>query len=69
MSYMERSTTDRPPGSYPRRVDATEIRKAERTPGTRNFESLILPGLFSASALVPGWLRRRFRRTDTHAVR
>ena len=69
MRPMEHSTTDRPPGSYPRRTGTAKNGTVERTPGTLNFEPLITPGLFSASALVPSWLRRLFRRTDTHVSR
>ena len=41
---------------------------AVRTPGTRHFQSLILPGL-AKGPILPAWLRRPFRRTDTHASR
>jgi hypothetical protein len=38
----------------------------ERDPQIR---SLTLPGLVSADALIPAWLRRLFRRTDTPVSR
>jgi hypothetical protein len=38
----------------------------ERDPQIR---SLILPDLVSADALIPAWLRKLFRRTDTPAAR
>jgi len=66
MRPVEHPTTDLPvttPG------DASTATADGRTPGTRHFRSLILPGLVSADALVPAWLRRIFRRTNTPAAR
>ena len=67
---MEHSTTGRPTGTAP---EDTSTGTTDRGPGTphytRHFQSLILPGLVSADALVPAWLRRLFRRTDTPASR
>ena len=70
MRPMEHSTTGRPTGTV--RGD-TSTGTTDRGPGTphytRHFRSLILPGLVSADALIPAWLRKRFRRTDTPAAR
>jgi len=67
---MEHSTTSRPTGTAP---EDTSTGTTDRGPGTprytRHFQSLILPGLVSADALIPAWLRKLFRRTDTPAAR
>lgn len=68
MSAMEHSTTDRPPGTTPGDRSAAATDTAERTPGARHFQSLILPGL-AKGPILPAWLRRPFRRTDTPASR
>jgi hypothetical protein len=44
----------------------TDADTYERDPQIR---SMILPDLVSADALIPAWLRKRFRRTDTPAAR
>jgi hypothetical protein len=67
MSAMEHSTTDRPPGTTPGDRSAAATDTAERT-GARHFQSLILPGL-AKGPILPAWLRRPFRRPDTHASR
>jgi hypothetical protein len=64
MSAMERPTAGRPAVADPRRPQA-DADTYERDPQIR---SLILPGLVSVPPL-PAWLRKRFRRTDTHASR
>jgi hypothetical protein len=69
MSYMEHHTTDRPPASGPRHMQATSDDIEEETRDLPHFRSLKVPGLFSASALLPAWLRRHFRRTDARAAR
>jgi hypothetical protein len=71
MRLMKHSTTDRlPPSTTPGDTSTGTIDRGPGTPHyTRHFRSLILPGLVSADALVPEWLRKRFRRTDTRASR
>jgi hypothetical protein len=69
MNYMEHHTTDRPPASDPRRTQAAGDDTDEETRDLPHFRSLKVPGLFSASALLPAWLRRHFRRTDARAAR
>jgi hypothetical protein len=70
MRPMEHSSTDRPPSASP---GDTSTGTTDRGPGTphytRHFRSLTLPGLVSADALVPAWLRKRFRHTDTPVAR
>ncbi len=69
MKLMEHSTTDRPPSTTP---GDTNTGTTDRGPGTphytRHFQSLILPGL-AKGPILPEWLRRLFRRTDTPAAR
>jgi hypothetical protein len=66
MRPMEHTSTDRQPSADPRRAQADGADTDERDPQIR---SLILPDLVSADALIPAWLRRLFRRTDTPAAR
>jgi hypothetical protein len=65
MKPMARPTTDR------RFETETHSTNADADVDERDiphFRSLILPDLVSADALIPEWLRRLFRRTDTHAA-
>jgi hypothetical protein len=68
MKPMEDSTTGRANAQ-----EDTTSRTTERGPGTphyaRHFQSLILPDLVSADALVPAWLRKRLKRADTPVSR
>jgi len=70
MKPMEQSTTGRPTGIA---EDDTSTGTTDRGPGTphytRHFQSLILPGLVSADALIPAWLRKLLRRADTPVSR
>jgi hypothetical protein len=68
MSAMEHSTTDPPPGTTPGDTSRSATDTAERAPGTRHFQSLILPGL-AKGPILPEWVRRPFRHTDTPASR
>jgi hypothetical protein len=61
-------TASRPSGTTPGHTSAAATDAAERTPGTRHFQSLILPGL-AKGPILPAWLRRLFRRKDTPASR
>ena len=61
MKPMERSTPSQPPAADPRLTQAAAADADEQD--LPHIRSLITPGLFSASALLPEWLRRRFRRT------
>jgi hypothetical protein len=63
---MEHTSTDRQSTVGPRRTQADRTDTDELDPQIR---SLILPDLVSADALIPAWLRRLFRRTDTPAAR
>jgi hypothetical protein len=63
MRPMEHYAAGRPPASDPRPTQAASADTDEETRDIPHFESLRVPGLFSASALLPEWLRRRFRRT------
>ncbi len=70
MRLMKHSITDRPPSTTPGDMSTGTTDRGPGTPHyTRHFRSLTLPGLVSTDALVPAWLRRRFRRTDTPAAR
>jgi hypothetical protein len=66
MKPMEHTSTDRQSTADQRRMQADGTDTDERDPQIR---SLILPDLVSAEALIPAWLRRIFRRTDTPAAR
>jgi hypothetical protein len=66
---MEDATT-RPTGTA---QGDTSTGTTDRGPGTPHytchFQSLILPDLVSADALVPAWLRKLLRRADTPVSR
>jgi hypothetical protein len=64
MSAMKHSTTVRPPGATPGDTSTATTDTAERAPGTRHFQSLILPGL-AKGPILPVWLHKHFRRTNT----
>jgi hypothetical protein len=66
MKPMEHTSTDRQSTVGPRRTQADRTDTDALDPQIR---SLILPDLVSADALIPAWLRRLFRRTDTPAAR
>jgi hypothetical protein len=59
MRFMEHTAADRLSDAALRDTGAAGA--AERTPGTRHFQSLILPDLVSVPKL-PMWLRKPFRR-------
>jgi hypothetical protein len=70
MSAMEPSTTGPPPVSEPPRTDTGEtFFKTPNAPPGYHFEQLTVPGLFGTGPLLPEWLRRIFRRTNTPASR
>jgi hypothetical protein len=71
MSAMEPSTASHPAASEPERADGIETGRTNKVKahGDRNFETQILPGLVGSGPILPEWLRRLFRRTDTHASR
>jgi len=58
MSVMEPSTASQP-ASPPTRSEATETEKAY---GNRHFKPTKLPSLGGTGPILPGWLRKRFRR-------
>jgi hypothetical protein len=64
MSAMEHSAVGQPSASEPQRMNAAETGTAQTTPGTLHIEHEKLPGLGSGP-ILPEWLRKRFRRTDT----
>jgi hypothetical protein len=57
----------RPHGGTPGGTTTAVTDTAERTPGSRHFQSLILPGLVSVPPM-PTWLSKLFRRKDTPAA-
>jgi hypothetical protein len=66
MRGMEHSAVGKPPASAPQRTDATET---GTPPGTLHIEHEKLPSLGGTGPILPEWLRRLFRRTDTPASR
>jgi hypothetical protein len=64
MSAMEPSTAGRPPASESVHTDSTETKAY----GDRHFKPVVAPGL-GGRPLLPEWLRKHFRRTDTPAAR
>jgi hypothetical protein len=69
MSPMEPSTTSQSVASEPMRASTTEAGKAKKAYGDRNFKPMTLPSLGGSGPILPAWLRRLFRRTDTPAAR
>jgi hypothetical protein len=63
---MEHSTASRQP--VPEPTNATETGRTKKAHGERNFEQMILPGLGSGP-ILPEWVRKLFRRKDTHEPR
>lgn len=69
MSYMIRYANNRRSNRVPQPVDPAKRGGADKNdPYERNFTPLILPGLVSVPEL-PAWLRRPFRRGETHTER
>jgi hypothetical protein len=68
MNTMEPSTTPQPDVIEPRSEDGAARQADERDLESLNFEQLIVPGLGSGP-ILPEWLTKRFRRTDTPATR
>jgi hypothetical protein len=64
MNAMEPSTTSQPSTSEAVPADSTD-RKAY---GERHLKPVITPGLLK-SPILPEWLRKTFRRTETPAAR
>jgi hypothetical protein len=64
MSAMESSTASQPSASEPVPTDVTETKAY----GDRYFKPVVTPGIFKGP-IIPVWLSKRFRRTDTHASR
>ena len=67
MSAMKPSTTSRHVAPEP--TDTTETAKPEKAHGDRHFEQMKIPSLGGTGPILPEWLRKRFRRKDTSAVR
>ncbi len=65
MRRMEHSTTSQPTTADP---PHTQADTDTDEPYIHHFRSVITPGLVSVPP-VPAWLRKLFRRTDTHASR
>jgi hypothetical protein len=57
---MEHSTVGQPSASDPRRTDST--------PDTLHIGHTKLPSLGGTGPILPEWLRKLFRRKDTHAA-
>jgi hypothetical protein len=70
MSAMEPSTIGRSSVSESARTDAGEtFFKTPNAPPGRHFKQTTLPSLGGTGPLLPEWLRKRFRRTDTPVSR
>jgi hypothetical protein len=67
MSGMEPTSTNRPTMDYPRTPDG-KYKYTTWDGRPLHFKSVITPGVASGP-ILPEWLRKRFRRTDTHASR
>ncbi len=69
MRGMEHSTASQPSIPEPPRADDTETGRTEKAYGDRNFRPMTLPSLGGSGPILPEWLRKRFRHTDTPATR
>jgi hypothetical protein len=68
MSAMEPTTASQSPASGPTRANAAETGRTEKAYGDRYHKPVITPGIFKGP-ILPVWLSKRFRRTDTSASR
>lgn len=69
MSAMEPTTASQPAASEPVRTDPGEtFFKTPNAPPGRHFKQVVTPGL-GGRPILPIWLRKLFRRTDTPAAR
>jgi hypothetical protein len=62
---MEHSTASQPPAADPRGTQADADTNERDLP---HFRSLTMPGL-AKGPIIPAWLHKFFRRTDTPAAR
>lgn len=68
MSAMEPSTASQPPASEAVRTDTTATGGTKKPYGDRYHKPVIVKGRLK-SPILPVWLSKRFRRTDTSASR
>jgi hypothetical protein len=68
MSAMEPSTASEPAASESAGAEAPKTVRTEKAHGDRNFEPVIVPGIFKGP-ILPVWLSKHFRRKDTSAAR